>query len=57
MIAGVYQVTRCRCQDDLERSATVSHDPLAAGYADRVCALREGELADYQPDLIRPLDG
>jgi ABC-type lipoprotein export system ATPase subunit len=28
----------------------VSHDPLAAGYADRVFALRDGRLGDYQPD-------
>ncbi len=27
----------------------VSHDPLAARYADRVFALRDGQLADYQP--------
>ncbi len=28
----------------------VSHDPLAAGYADRVLALRDGRLVDYAPD-------
>lgn len=28
----------------------VSHDPLAAGYADRVLALRDGRLVDYRPD-------
>jgi putative ABC transport system ATP-binding protein len=28
----------------------VSHDPLAAGYADRVLALRDGCLVDYRPD-------
>ncbi|HEV3319238.1 MAG TPA: ABC transporter ATP-binding protein [Solirubrobacteraceae bacterium] len=28
----------------------VTHDPQAAGYADRVHALRDGKLVDYQPD-------
>lgn len=28
----------------------VSHDPQAAVYADRVYALRDGKLSDYQPD-------
>ena len=28
----------------------VSHDPLAAGYADRVLALRDGRLTDHRPD-------
>jgi putative ABC transport system ATP-binding protein len=27
----------------------VSHDPLAAGYADRVLALRDGRLDEYEP--------
>jgi putative ABC transport system ATP-binding protein len=31
----------------------VSHDPLAAGYADRVLALRDGVLGDYRPDSAR----
>jgi putative ABC transport system ATP-binding protein len=29
----------------------VSHDPLAAGYADRVLALRDGRLADYEASV------
>jgi putative ABC transport system ATP-binding protein len=36
-----------------ERAVTVvlvSHDPLAAGYADRVLALRDGRLGDYRPE-------
>jgi putative ABC transport system ATP-binding protein len=28
----------------------VSHDPLAAGYADRVLALRDGRLTDHRPE-------
>jgi putative ABC transport system ATP-binding protein len=30
----------------------VSHDPLAARYADRVLALRDGKLAAYEPDTL-----
>jgi putative ABC transport system ATP-binding protein len=30
----------------------VSHDPLAASYADRVLALRDGKLGDYQADRL-----
>jgi putative ABC transport system ATP-binding protein len=36
-----------------ERGAAVllvTHDPQAAGFADRVRALRDGRLVDYQPD-------
>jgi putative ABC transport system ATP-binding protein len=28
----------------------VSHDPMAAAFADRAYALRDGRLADYEPD-------
>ena len=30
----------------------VSHDPLAAAYADRVFALRDGKLSAYEPELL-----
>jgi putative ABC transport system ATP-binding protein len=30
----------------------VSHDPLAARYADRVLALRDGKLAEHQPEAV-----
>jgi putative ABC transport system ATP-binding protein len=30
----------------------VSHDPLAARYADRVLALSDGKLAEYEPDTL-----
>jgi putative ABC transport system ATP-binding protein len=28
----------------------VSHDPMAAAYADRAYALRDGRLSGYEPD-------
>jgi putative ABC transport system ATP-binding protein len=28
----------------------VTHDPRAAGFADRVHALRDGRLSEYEPD-------
>jgi putative ABC transport system ATP-binding protein len=34
----------------------VSHDPLAAGYADRVLALRDGQLVEYRADRGLVLD-
>jgi putative ABC transport system ATP-binding protein len=30
----------------------VTHDPLAARYADSVLTLRDGQLVEYEPDLI-----
>ncbi|HXN37956.1 MAG TPA: ABC transporter ATP-binding protein [Solirubrobacteraceae bacterium] len=33
----------------------VSHDPIAAAYADRVYALRDGRLSDYRPDAPVPV--
>jgi putative ABC transport system ATP-binding protein len=33
----------------------VSHDPIAAAYADRVYALRDGRLSDYRPDSPAPV--
>ena len=30
----------------------VTHDPQAVGYADRVCALRDGRLVDYEPSKV-----
>ena len=31
----------------------VTHDPQAAAFADRVYALRDGRLIDYEPDQAR----
>jgi putative ABC transport system ATP-binding protein len=38
------------CREHQVAIVLVSHDPLAAAYADRVYALRDGKLSDYQPD-------
>jgi putative ABC transport system ATP-binding protein len=38
------------CRERQVAIVLVSHDPLAAGYADRVLALRDGRLVDYDPD-------
>jgi putative ABC transport system ATP-binding protein len=37
------------CRERKVAVVLVSHDPLAAGYADRVFALRDGRLSDYRP--------
>jgi len=46
----VLELLRELCRERQVAIVLVSHDPLAAGYADRVFALRDGHLADYQPD-------
>ncbi|HVR05043.1 MAG TPA: ABC transporter ATP-binding protein [Solirubrobacteraceae bacterium] len=38
------------CREHQVAIVLVSHDPQAAGYADRVYALRDGKLHDYEPD-------
>jgi putative ABC transport system ATP-binding protein len=38
------------CRERNVAVVLVSHDPLAAGYADRVFALTDGKLSDYRPD-------
>jgi putative ABC transport system ATP-binding protein len=46
----VLELLRELCRERNVAVVLVSHDPLAAGYADRVFALRDGTLSDYQPD-------
>jgi putative ABC transport system ATP-binding protein len=46
----VLELLRELCRERQVAIVLVSHDPLAAAYADRVFALRDGHLADYQPD-------
>jgi putative ABC transport system ATP-binding protein len=43
----VLELLRELCRERNVAIVLVSHDPLAAGYADRVFALRDGKLADY----------
>jgi putative ABC transport system ATP-binding protein len=38
------------CRERQVAIVLVSHDPQAAAYADRVYALRDGKLSDYEPD-------
>jgi putative ABC transport system ATP-binding protein len=46
----VLELLREICRERQVAIVLVSHDPLAAAYADRVFALRDGHLADYHPD-------
>jgi putative ABC transport system ATP-binding protein len=46
----VLELLRELCRERNVAIVLVSHDPLAAGYADRVFALRDGKLLDYRPD-------
>jgi len=45
----VLELLRELCRERNVAIVLVSHDPLAAGYADRVFTLRDGKLADYLP--------
>jgi putative ABC transport system ATP-binding protein len=46
----VLELLRKLCRERNVAAVLVSHDPLAAGYADRVFALEDGKLSNYQPD-------
>ena len=46
----VLDLLRELCRERGVAIVLVSHDPQAAGYADRVLALRDGKLADYDPN-------
>jgi putative ABC transport system ATP-binding protein len=46
----VLELLRELCRERGVAIVLVSHDPLAAGYADRVFALRDGRLLDYRSD-------
>ena len=44
----VLELLRELCQERQVAVVLVSHDPMAARYADRVLALRDGRLSDYE---------
>jgi len=46
----VLELLRELCRERQVAVVLVSHDPMAARYADRVCALRDGQLCGYEPD-------
>jgi putative ABC transport system ATP-binding protein len=46
----VLELLKGLCRERGVAIVLVSHDPLAAGYADRVYALRDGTLSPYVPD-------
>src|ERR1700733_11659958 len=48
----VLELLRELCREQGVAIVLVSHDPLAASYADRVLALRDGKLGDYQADRL-----
>jgi len=50
----VLALLRELCRERGVACLLVSHDPLAAGYADRVLALRDGKLTDFEPDRPGP---
>jgi len=47
----VLELLRGCCRERGVAIVLVSHDPMAAGFADRVFALRDGVLSDHEPDL------
>jgi len=48
----VLELLRELCREREVAIVLVSHDPQAAAYADRVYALRDGHLGDYEPDRL-----
>jgi putative ABC transport system ATP-binding protein len=59
----VLELLRDLCHEREVATMIVSHDPMAAAYADRVLALRDGRLSEYEagsahgevPDSWRPV--
>jgi ABC-type lipoprotein export system ATPase subunit len=51
----VLELLRGLCRERGVAVVLVSHDPMAAHYADRVYALRDGRLCDYDTDRVSHL--
>jgi putative ABC transport system ATP-binding protein len=51
----VLELLRELCRERGVAIVLVSHDPMAAHYADRVYALRDGRLSDHDPDPLHAL--
>jgi putative ABC transport system ATP-binding protein len=47
----VLELLRELCRERGVAVVLVSHDPMAAAFADRVFALRDGVLCEHEPDL------
>lgn len=45
------------CRDHQMAVLLVTHDPLAARYANRVCTLRDGRLENFRPPAIESMSG
>ncbi|HEY4811850.1 MAG TPA: ABC transporter ATP-binding protein [Solirubrobacteraceae bacterium] len=50
----VLELLQGLCRDREVATVLVSHDPMAAMYADRVFTLRDGKLTDYTPQYAQP---
>jgi putative ABC transport system ATP-binding protein len=48
----VLALLRELCHERRSAVLLVTHDPQAAGYADRAHSLRDGHLEDYEPDRV-----
>jgi putative ABC transport system ATP-binding protein len=51
----VLELLRGLCRERGVAIVLVSHDPMAARYADRVYSLRDGRLSDHEPDPVDAL--
>ncbi len=49
----VLELLRGLCRERAVAVVLVSHDPMAAQYADRVFALRDGRLSDYESEQVQ----